>query len=408
MPRQNGKNGILEVVELYFIVGLGLKILHTAHEVKTARKAFLRLCSFFENERKYPELAALVAENGIRRTNGQEAIVLTNGGSVEFIARSKGSGRGFTVDVLVCDEAQELSDDALEALTPTTSAAPSGDPMTIFTGTPPSPSMNGEVWTRIRSGALDGTDPRIAWYEWSVAGDVDLDDRALWASTNPALGTRLNVETLEAERNRFSDAGFARERLGMWASEKTLAVIPGEKWEKLAVADVPDSPPLAFGLDMSHDRVVSIAACVQNGDAKHVEVAATDLVTSSTGVIEWLVERAGKTIPVVVDRQSPAFSMVDALKAAGVVVRETGPSDMGRACGAFYDAAIEATITHFDQDQLNDAVMGAKKRKIGDAGLWGWDRKSVEVDISALVAATLALYGSSKTVSKKPSQAFAF
>jgi hypothetical protein len=32
---------------------------------------------------------------------------------VEFIARSKGSGRGFTVDVLVCDEAQDLADEEL-------------------------------------------------------------------------------------------------------------------------------------------------------------------------------------------------------------------------------------------------------------------------------------------------------
>src|SRR5699024_9206431 len=114
VPRQNGKNGVLEAVELYFMAVLGLKILHTAHEVKTARKAFIRIASFFENERKYPELAGMVKE--VRKTNGQEAIVLHNGGSVEFIARSKGSGRGFTVDVLVCDEAQEYSEDAQAAL----------------------------------------------------------------------------------------------------------------------------------------------------------------------------------------------------------------------------------------------------------------------------------------------------
>ena len=106
VPRQNGKNACLEIVELFKVVVLGRKILHTAHEVKTARKAFLRLRSFFENERQWPELAALVKE--IRRTNGQEAIVLTNGGSVEFIARSKGSGRGFTMDDLVLDEAQTI------------------------------------------------------------------------------------------------------------------------------------------------------------------------------------------------------------------------------------------------------------------------------------------------------------
>ena len=59
VPRQNGKNGVLEIVELYKMVVLGRRILHTAHEVKTARKAFLRLCAFFEN-RQSPELAAMV------------------------------------------------------------------------------------------------------------------------------------------------------------------------------------------------------------------------------------------------------------------------------------------------------------------------------------------------------------
>ena len=40
VPRQNGKNGAIEIRELFGMVGLGERILHTAHEVKTARKAF--------------------------------------------------------------------------------------------------------------------------------------------------------------------------------------------------------------------------------------------------------------------------------------------------------------------------------------------------------------------------------
>ena len=36
MARQNGKNGALEAVELYGMVVLGLKFLHTAHEVSHA------------------------------------------------------------------------------------------------------------------------------------------------------------------------------------------------------------------------------------------------------------------------------------------------------------------------------------------------------------------------------------
>ena len=82
VPRQNGKNGVLEVRELYGMTVEGEKILHTAHEVKTARKAFDRLLSFFENEVEYPELVEAVKT--IRKTNGQAAIILTNGGSIEF------------------------------------------------------------------------------------------------------------------------------------------------------------------------------------------------------------------------------------------------------------------------------------------------------------------------------------
>jgi phage terminase large subunit-like protein len=210
--------------------------------VKTARKAFLRLKSFFENERKYPELAALAVE--IRKTNGQEAIVLENGGSVEFVARSKSSGRGFTVDVLVCDEAQELSDESLEALKPTISAAPTQNPQTIFTGTPPGPTTNGEVFTRTRTSSIGGA-TRHAWHEWSLAGQFDLDDRANWYATNPALGGRLNIEVLEDERATFSDEGFARERLGVWADASGEAVIPARAWA--ALADLSPTPEPHIG-----------------------------------------------------------------------------------------------------------------------------------------------------------------
>jgi hypothetical protein len=84
VPRQNGKNAILEMRELFGMVQLGEKFLHTAHEVKTARKAFLRLASFFENTRKWPEMADLVKD--IRRTNGQEAIVNMRTGVARLVA----------------------------------------------------------------------------------------------------------------------------------------------------------------------------------------------------------------------------------------------------------------------------------------------------------------------------------
>jgi hypothetical protein len=156
---------------------------------------------------------------------------------------------------------------------------------------------------------------------------------------------------------------------------------------------------------MSHDRVVSIGVCV----GEHVEVAALDQVSDTLGAVEWLVERAGKKIPVVVDGQSPAASMVSALRNAGVRVVVTTAADIAKACGAFYDAVMEERLPHFNQAPLNAAMSGARKRPIGTAGGWGWDRKDYATNLAPLVSVTLARFGATTAPpAKTPSAAYAF
>ena len=92
VPRQNGKNVVLEAREFYGLVINGEKILHTAHQVRTSKKSFRRLVNMFEDKR-HPEIQALVKR--IRYTNGEESIELTNGGTIEFSARSRQAARGF-------------------------------------------------------------------------------------------------------------------------------------------------------------------------------------------------------------------------------------------------------------------------------------------------------------------------
>lgn len=405
VPRQNGKNAILEVRELFGMIDRGERFLHTAHEVKTARKAFLRLASFFENERQYPELADLVKE--IRRTNGQEAIVLTNGGSVEFVARSKGSGRGFTVDCLVLDEAQELSEDSLAALLPTISAAPSGNPQTIYAGTPPSPIMAGDVWTRVRDSGVAGVDKRLCFFEWSVTGAVDLDDRSLWADTNPSLGHRLNIETLVDERESFDDQTFARERLGMWASLSSQQVIPAEAWALGADPDSSPLDPVAFAVDVTPDRAsASIALAGRRFDGlPHIEVIENRPGTS--WVVGRLVELRDKWAPsaVALDPGGPAGSLLVALEAAGLDPHLISTRELSQACGSFYDAATNGLLRHRDQPILNRALGAARKRPLGDA--WAWHRKDA-TDISPLVAVTIALHSHERTFTDEPSDSRVF
>ena len=396
IPRQQGKNAILEVVQLYMLSILGLRILATAHEVKTARKAFLRLSSFFENERQYPELAELV--KSIRKANGQEAIFLNNGGSIEFIARSKNSGRGFTVDVLICDESQEFPEEAQAALLPTISAAPSGDPIQIMVGTPPGPKDNGEVFARMHAIAHEQVDARLTWCEWAAVGEIDTEDRALWERINPALGRRLVMNTLIDEFGSMSREMFARERLGMWSSDKELSVIPQADWDACLVPEAPEGQITAIGLDMDPERTaVVIAVAVKTEAGTHVELARIDEPDSTVELVNWISQRARRRIPVVMDAYSPARSLEPGLKQKKCRTFALSGNELMQACGGFYDAVTQdGNITHIGQEQSDASLAGAKRQSIGDAGGWKWSRKELESDLVPIMAVTCAWFGAQK------------
>jgi len=283
VPRQNGKNGCIEVFEFYKLLVCGERILHTAHQVKTANKSFQRLAALFSDP-AHPEVCAMVAN--IRRTNGEQGIYLTNGAYVEYSARSRGASRGNTYSVVVYDEAQELTDEQVEALMPTLAASPTGYRQLVYTGTPPGPGSPGTVFRRLRDACAGGAPPRnTCWHEWSVEGlppegaafDAVRDD--VWA-TNPAMGLRLSEEFTEGEFASMSADGFARERLGWWAPAEGAGApkIGAEAWDRLAAdpAEAPAADKTAFGVKFSPDgSEVALCACDLCGDVALVGLVGT-------------------------------------------------------------------------------------------------------------------------------------
>lgn len=383
VPRQNGKNAVLEIRELYGSAILGEKILHTAHEVKTARKAFLRLASFFENERMYPELAALVVS--IRRTNGQEAIVLNNGGSIEFSARSKGAARGFTVDVVICDEAQYLNDEQLEALMPTMAAAPLGNPQLVMVGTPPNHNTEGAVYGRMRKDGIEGSDPKLSWHEWSIEDPkkVDMADPRVWASCNPAMGIRLDISVIEDEFKQMSPDGFARERLSMWYDLAAASkAIDKEEWANCAT-DMPPSDDqiekLAYGVKFSPDGAIASLSVAARGADGTIHVELIEHRSMREGVawlVEWLPPRLKKASTVVVDGLHWSGSLVEQLRSEGVrhkaAITVPSANEVVTASSGLVDAIHKGTITHYDQAALNESALDADKRLIGSKGGWAF------------------------------------
>lgn len=429
VARQNGKNGALEAVELYLMVILGYKILHTSHLLTSARKAFKRLMSFFgkkvnDPNAPYPELNAMVVE--IRKTNGQEAIELSNGGLIEVGARTGGAGRGSSFDFLIVDEAQEYEEDEQEALEATVSASPSGDPVIVYMGTPPKVvGERGAPFIRVRSAAVTGRSKRSAWVEHSPQGELDkmteielqafVRDRRNWAAGNPAGGKRISESTIEGECERMSARSFARERLNMFPSpaEKLEMAFPEKVLKRSAVQlDAIDAAASvsAFGLDMNPEKTkISICAAVPGESKTHLELAVNaDFAAEGTSaVVEWFWERCKRRIPVVLDAFSPARDLLEApLKKRGLMVRVLDSNEFVQACAQLHHAFHkEKSVTWFiEQDHLYESLKSTVKEPLKNRpGSFKWTRSDLEVDLMPTMAATCALFGSTKFARKRRS-----
>jgi phage terminase large subunit-like protein len=210
VSRQNGKGSILEALELaaLFLDDFGVElILHSAHEFKTAAEAFRRVQARIENHASFRRRVRQVY---LQR--GAESVELKNGKRLRFIARSGGSGRGFSADLVILDEAFELGDAAMAALLPTLSAR--ANPQIWYTSTAGLPTST--QLGAVRARGLRGDDPSLAFFEWSVDPDeYDPADPVCWAQANPGLGIRITPEYIAKERAALAPDEFARERLGV-------------------------------------------------------------------------------------------------------------------------------------------------------------------------------------------------
>jgi phage terminase large subunit-like protein len=208
VARQNGKGAVLEALELaaLFLFDDVRLILHSAHEFKTAAEAFLRIRHLIADR---PQFARRVER--IRTAAGAEAIELKDGKRLRFVARSSGSGRGFSSDLVILDEAYQLGDREMAALLPTLSARP--DPQVWYTSTAGGPES--VQLGRVRERGLTGSDPSLAFLEWSADDGDDPAALATWAKANPGLGIRITGEYIAREMAALGPDAFARERLSI-------------------------------------------------------------------------------------------------------------------------------------------------------------------------------------------------
>lgn len=450
ISRQNGKGTVLEVRELYglFVLRENL-IIHTAHELKTSKEHFVRICNKIEEN---PSLKSKL-KGDPRKTNGQEQIELKkeptlvigpngtrkrvrNAPRLLFVARSRGSARGFTADLIVYDEAMILSTESVGASLPTLSTLP--NPQVWFTG---SAGMEDSFQLARLHDQIKSKSKAIFGAEWSIVGHkatcprdydkgresndfvygcsnpehMDRDSPVSWAHANPTLGHLIQPSYIQKmELDTMEPVEFDRERLGIgqWP-EKDAAwkVIAQDLWETLAVPIGKNERkgPFAFAVDVDSEGRNATVSCAWVKDGK---IVVENMKSKGSGT-HWVVEalkdwdRKYKPVAIIVPRSGAAAGLGDDIEKSwpdnpkwGTKVIRATVTDETTAFAWFTQQCKNKTkpLLHPVEEmapRMYGAIGTAETRVVGDAGKT-WSRKDSDSDIAPITSATLAAWGLNK------------
>ncbi len=398
VPRQNGKSWDVRARCFYGALN-GEKILYTCQHGDTSDQMFQELSRPFEDEE---ETALHDLLEAVRKTNGQQAIRLKNGGLIRFTTRTKSLARGKTYDVLIYDEAQELTEEEQAASLPAISASPMKNPQTIYLGTSPEPNCVGTVFRSIHDRVHAG-ESDMAWVEWSTDEIGDVADEARWHESNPSLGTVLNIEALRAECKQMAPDIFARERLGWWTPTEGAGsyALDARKWEACET-DMPlGVGKLAFGVKYSPDgaHVAVSWARALRGLKSYVELY--DMAGTHGGaaqLADMLLRNRDEIACVCIDGRSGADALRRRLLDGGFPAKAVTmgtPAIVQAAASMLADEVSDGTLMHIASPALDDSATRSFKRDVGRDG-WGF---ADGPDSSALPieSASLALWAARTT-----------
>lgn len=400
IPRQVGKTFLVgAIVFALCLLKPNLTVIWTSHRLRTSEETFKKMRAFAKRKRIAPHVLKVVLGSG------DEAIEFRNGSRILFGARERGFGRGFDeVDVLIFDEAQILTENALDDMIPATnqSRQPTSA-LLLFMGTPPKPKDPGEVFRRMRTEALTGEDDDTGWVEFgSDPGHVfpalpaplrEVDWKQI-AKANPSFPEDTPREAILRMRKKLGADSFSREGAGLWDEDDATGIFP--TWNTLSAEPPKDLLVHALGIATDRDQVWLSLGAVVASDKPHLAVvdrARTTARKAFAANVARIQRERGCEVLI----RGKTFVISD-LEEAGVGLRLVDSFERAQAHADLATAIENAEVEHGDYPELNAAVVIAQWRAT-DTGR-SFDARVG--DISALDAVALAHHGVESSLDYDP------
>ena len=408
VPRQSGKSVDGIIWATFTASAMGYKVLWTDHNYSTTCEMLRRFQEIFGKRPRDPDAKYKRFNKLVKRTNNktaQEFIELKNGGVIGFSTRTNSAALGFSYDIVIFDEAQELTDAQAQAILPTTSSCASQNPQVIYLGTPTRAGSLADKFQDLRKEAWDRKADDLTWCEYGIDDYAKAEDEAYWYEANPSLGLITTVDAIKIGRGGLSDLAFAQEYLGYWLPKEANTIISPAQWQACLIGEkaIPRGRE-AYGVKFSPDgELVALAVAVHPPEGpEYVELL--ELQPRSRGIgwlAEWLADHAHQGCCVAIDGLSGTGDLCDRLEhlkaPRGYVVRAKS-SEVITAATMLEGAITSKAVTHIESPALDASVLTSTRRTIGQNGGWGWGGDSCAVE-----AASLALWAV-RTTKRNPAR----
>lgn len=295
--RQQGKSVLLKAMAGFYLTVMP-RITGRPQAVMLVANKLDRSSAIFR------ELAPILEAAGGKPfwSYGREQMIMPDGSSMKVVAATS-TQHGASNDLVLLDEIWSISPSVIfDALRPTMIARPS--PLMAMFSTAGDESSTAMLKLREQAiNAIDANRPsRLYFAEWSPPPGVNVngpDGRQWWPWANPALGTTITWDALDAANETPDRNAFLRAHLNLWISSASSWLAPGV-WDQLRTTQpIPAGGILAIDSSLDESRYVGVRA-VRRDDRK-IQVA-TEFVVDNEDALWAEVERimADRTITLAV------------------------------------------------------------------------------------------------------------
>jgi len=394
IARQSGKSHLARMRCLAGLFMFGEKdILIMSSNRGMAMKSFNIMADIIErNDWMRAQLKDGDVKKGIRRTNGDERIILASGAQLEVRAATSDGARGMTADFLWIDELREVSTAAMDAAKSVTLARMNSQRLfTSNAGSADSIELN-----NLHEACRNYPPKSLGYYEYSAPDFCDIWDRKAWAMANPSLGYLISLEAIEETIASSTTDAARTESLCQWISALncpfSTEVLENSSDSTL---EMTVGAYTIFGFDVSPSRRNGSLVAGQLLPDGRIGIGILETYSSQVAIDELKMAASIKAWCDIYHPRIVCFdkyatqTIADRLMNSGVVCEDVSGQQFYKACGDLLEGLTNLRVVHNGQKSLIEQFQNTAAKTNDSA--WRIIKRRSSGDISAPIGLAMCV-----------------